>query len=191
MLNVADGKELAIDYLEDPEVQAWEDNLDFVMETLSAENDYENGDLVKETGPGLLVVQLSNDSIDEYASRMELNPWDNEGGGYIYDDPGDLYDLFRETTKQDGAIIITGNGRILTSNAYLEPPPETAEVAESTPGMGAKHITASRISVLDEVAYTKALSSTDGGATTYVNGEQRKARERDEFAGKWASQDLE
>ena len=59
------------------------------METLSANNSYENGELVKETGPGLLVVQLSNDSIDEYASRMQLNPWD-EDEGYIHDDPGEL-----------------------------------------------------------------------------------------------------
>ena len=184
-------RELGIDYLEDPEVQAWEDNLDFVMETLSANNSYENGELVKETGPGLLVVQLSNDSIDEYASRMQLNPWDEEEEGYIHDDPGELYDLFRETSKQDGAVIITSNGRILPSNAYLEPPPETAEAAESAPGTGAKHITASRISTLDEVVYAKALSSADGGTTTYVNGEQMRTQEREEFADKWREENEE
>lgn len=184
-------RELGIDYLEDPEVQNWEDNLDFVMETLSANNSYENGELVKETGPGLLVVQLSNDSIDEYASRMELNPWDDEAGGYIHDDPGELYDLFRETSKQDGAVIVTGNGRILPSNAYLEPPPETAEIAESTPGMGAKHITAARISTLEDVVYAKALSSADGGTTTYVNGEQRRSQDREGFAVKWESENIE
>lgn len=178
-------RELAVDYLEDPEVQSWEDNLDFVMETLSANNSYENGELVKETGPGLLVVQLSNDSIDEYASRMQLNPWDGEEEGYIHDDPGELYDLFRETSKQDGAVIVTGNGRILPSNAYLEPPSETKELAESTHGRGAKHITAARISTLNEVVYAKALSSADGGTTTYVDGEQMRAEEREEFAGKW------
>lgn len=186
---MADGRDLGVDYLEDPEVQEWEDNLDYVMETLSANNEYEDGELVKETGPGLLVVQLSNDSIDEYASRMDLNPWEDEEEGYLHDDPSELYDLFRDTSKQDGAIIVTGNGRILPSNAYLEPPTETKEAAESTPGMGAKHITASRISALDDVVYTKALSAEDGGTTTYVDGEQMKSREREEFAYKWKAEE--
>lgn len=57
--------------------------------------------------------------------------------------------------------------------------------------MGAKHITASRISTLDEVVYAKALSSADGGTTTYVDGEQMRTQEREEFAQKWREENEE
>ena len=180
---------LGLDYFQDDRVSEWEDNLDFVMETLSSQNSYESGEIVKENGPGLLVVQLSSDSIEEYASVMDLNPWDEEDIMYMDDDPDDLYEMFRESSKQDGAVIIGGNGRIMQSNAYLEPPASSKEEAETVQGSGAKHISASRISTLDDIVYAKALSSTTGDITTFVNGSAHKVKDRHEFNDKWANVD--
>lgn len=176
---------LGLDYFQDDRVSQWEDNLNFVMETLSCQNSYDNGELVKENGPGLLVVQLSNDSLEEYASVMDLNPWDEEEVMYMDDDPNELYEMFKESSKQDGAIIIGSNGRIMSSNAYLEPTASSKEEAETVQGSGAKHISASRISTLDETVYAKALSSTTGDITTFVDGSAHKVKDRDEFADKW------
>lgn len=178
--------ELSLDFFNDERVSEWEDRLDFVMETLSATNSYENGDLVKENGPGLLLVQLSTDSIEEYASQMELNPWEEVDEAYVdNDDIGEFYEAFENTCKQDGAVVVGSNGRIMGSNAYLEPPPETKYQTERMQGSGAKHISAARISTLDELVYAKALSSTDGGITTFVDGNIHKVKEREDFKDKW------
>lgn len=174
---------LEIDFFEDPRVSQWEENVDQIMKELSATHSYENNGLNDETGPGLYVVQLSTDSIAEYASPMDLNPWDEEDTMYLDADFDTLYENFREATKQDGAVVVAGNGRFLSSNAYLEPPEESKDEAESQKGWGAKHISAARISTIDEVVYAKALSSTTGDITTFLNGEAYKLEEREEILG--------
>lgn len=183
--------ELNFDYLEDERVQDWEDRLDFVMEALSASHDYQSGRESHENGPGLLAVQVADDGVEEYAFTMDPNPWeDAEELPYIDDDIDELYQRFEEASFQDGAIVVTGNGRVLPTNVMLEPPEFTREEAETISGMGTKHINAARISVVPDVVYAKTLSSTDGHITTYVNGKQREPpTEREEAAYKWRSQD--
>ncbi|MFB6143914.1 MAG: diadenylate cyclase [Candidatus Nanohaloarchaea archaeon] len=179
--------ELSFDYLEDERVQDWEDRLDFVMETLSSSHSYEGERESHENGPGLLAVQVADDGVEEYAFAMDPNPWDEEDDfPYIDDDIDEVYEMFEEAAYQDGAVIVTGNGRILPTNVMLEPPEFTRDEAETISGMGTKHINAARISVVPDVVYAKTLSSTDGHITTYVDGKQRAPpTERDEVAYRW------
>lgn len=179
--------DLEIDFFEDPRVSEWENNLDDVMARLSAEYTYENGELNDETGPGLYVIQLSGDTLDQYASEMGLNPWDDSEPMYMDADFEGLYENFRDACKQDGAVIVAGNGRIMSSNAYVEPPEWSIEEADTLKGWGAKHISASRISTIDEVVYSKALSSTTGDITTFLNGEPHKVKKREEILDEWES----
>lgn len=170
---------LSIDYLEDARVTGWRDNLEKIVKTLSVAHSYENGEMTKETGPGLLVVQIADDSIEEYASIMNPNPFDErEEPFYMDDDIGDLYPFFKENSVEDGATVIMGNGRILDTNVLLEPPKETYEEAESNPEYGAKHMWGARASVVPDIIYTTVLSSTSGTQTTFVDGERREAPTR-------------
>jgi len=178
--------DLEIDFFNDPRVSQWESNLDQAMSKLSAEHSYENGELNDETGPGLYVIQLSGDTIDDYASEMGLNPWEDSEIMYMDADFEELYENFRKACKEDGAIVVAGNGRIMDTNAYVEPPDWTIEEADTLKGWGAKHISASRISTIDDVVYTKALSSTTGDITTFLNGEPHKVKERDEILEEYA-----
>jgi hypothetical protein len=174
---MADG--LSIDYLEDDRVTGWRDNLEKIVKTLSVAHSYENGEMTKETGPGLLVVQVADDSIAEYASVMNPNPFDErEEPFYMDDDINELYPLFEENSVEDGATVIMGNGRVLDSNVLLEPPKETYEEAESNPEYGAKHMWGARASVVPDIIYTTVLSSTSGTQTTFVDGERREAPTR-------------
>lgn len=170
---------LSIDYLEDERVSSWRDNLEQIVKTLSVGHSYENGEMTKETGPGLLVVQVADDSIAEYASVMNPNPFDDvEDPVYIDDDIAELYPLFEENSVEDGATVIMGNGRILDANVLLEPPKETYDQAERNPEYGAKHMWGARASAVPDIIYTTVLSSTNGAQTTFVDGERREAPSR-------------
>lgn len=183
--------ELSFDYLEDGRVQEWEDRLDFVMEALSASHNYESDRESHENGPGLLAVQVADDGVEEYAFGMDPNPWDEvEEVPYIDDDIDEVYQMFEDASFQDGAVIVTGNGRVLPTNVMLEPPEFTRDEAETISGMGTKHINAARISVVPDGVYAKTLSSTDGNITTYVDGKQRAPpMEREEVAYKWRNEE--
>lgn len=166
--------DLSIDYLNDNRVLEWKNNLDDIAKTLSVLHSYENGKMTKETGPGFLVVQVADDSIEDSASGLTPNPFDErDSRTYMDEDIGKLYELFKDTSVEDGAAVIMGNGRVLETNVLLEPPKETYEQAESNPEYGAKHTWGARSSVEDDIIYTTALSSTDGRITTFVDGEQR------------------
>lgn len=170
---------LSIDYLDDDRVLGWKDNLESIVNTLSVGHSYENGEMTKETGPGLLVVQVADDSIEDHASAMNPNPFaDVEEPVYMDDDLNDLYPLFKDNSIEDGATVIMGNGRVLDSNVLLEPPKETYDQAESNPEYGAKHMWGARASAVPDIIYTTVLSSTSGTHTTFVDGEQREAPTR-------------
>ena len=168
--------ELSIDYLDDDRVLGWKDNLERIVNTLSVSHSYENGEMTKETGPGLLVVQVADDSIEDYASAMNPNPFaEPEDPTYMDGNLEELFPLFKENAIEDGATVIMGNGRVLDSNVLLEPPEETYEKAESNPEYGAKHMWGARASAVSDIIYTTVLSSTNGTHTTFVDGEQREA----------------
>lgn len=178
---MTDTGDLSIDYLEDKKVLKWKDNLEKVTKTLSVLYDYENGEMTKETGPGLLVAQVADDSIEDYASKMAPNPFDEvEEPVYMEDNPAELYELFRETCLDDGATVIMGNGRVLDTNVLLEPPKETYDQAETSPEYGAKHMWGSRASVVPDIIYTSVLSAETGRHTTFVDGEKKEAPVRRE-----------
>ena len=173
---MADSEDLSIDYLEDEKVLNWQENLERVTKTLSVLHSYENGEMTKETGPGLLVAQIADDSIADYASKMAPNPFgETEEPVYMDEDPARLYELFCETSIEDGATVIMGNGRVLDANVLLEPPEETYYQADTNPEYGAKHMWGARASVVPDIIYTNVLSAATGRQTTFVDGEKKEA----------------
>jgi len=186
---------LGATYHDDPRVTVAEENLDQVLKWISSNYSYDDseqpghngsGYVNEETGPGTFLLYLTEDAIDEYVTPMDANGFEGSDPMYLDEQPHtQLYEPFLETCEQDGAIIVSGNGRINTVNAYLEPPEKTKDEADVTLGMGAKHISAARMSVLDEVLFSKALSSSTGDITTFVDGKTQELIERDDFIGDW------
>ena len=186
---------LGADYHNDPRVTAGRENLDQVLKWISSNHSYDDseqpgnngsGYVNEETGPGTFLLYLTQDAIDEYVTPMDANAFEENDPTYLDQQPHtQLYKPFLETCEQDGAIIVSGNGRINSVNAYLEPPEETKDQADVTLGMGAKHISAARMSVLDEVLFSKALSSSTGNITTFVDGKTQEIMERDDFSSYW------
>ena len=176
---VADPEDLSVDYMEDPLAQEWRENLESVLKTLSITYDYPERDGSDETGPGILAVQSTKDSVDHLATKMDSNPFsDLEEPHYMHEDPLEVYELFEEigTDDNDGAIAIMSNGVVLGNNVLLEPPAETySGETEKNPEYGAKHMWGARTSVDDDIAYAMALSGKNGRITTFTNGTQAEA----------------
>jgi hypothetical protein len=182
LILVTDSGELSVDYLEDPLAQRWQENLERVFKTLSVTHEYPDLEDTDETGPGVMVVQATKDTVGHLASKMDSNPFsDLEEPHYMHDDPAEVYEIFQEigTEDNDGALAVMGNGVVLESNVLLEPPRETYHgETEHNPEHGAKHMWGARASVDDDIAYSVALSSKNGKITTFTDGTQAEAPER-------------
>jgi hypothetical protein len=180
--SVAESGELSVDYLEDPLAQKWRENLESVLKTLSVTHEYPDLEDTDETGPGVIAVQATKDTVEHLATKMDSNPFSElEDPHYMHDEPADVYDIFQEigTEDNDGALVIMSNGVVLESNVLLEPPRETYHgETEHNPEYGAKHMWGARASVDNDIAYSMALSSKNGRITTFTDGTQAEAPER-------------
>jgi hypothetical protein len=182
-LFVASSGDLSVDYQEDPLAQRWRENLERVMKTLSVTHGYPDREDNDETGPGMMAVQSTKDSVDHIATKMDSNPFsDLEDPHYMHDDPADVYELFQEigTVDNDGCLAIMSNGQLLENNILLDPSDEIYEdkTTERNPEYGAKHMWGARTSLDDNIAYTMALSSKHGRITTFTDGTQEEAPDR-------------
>lgn len=194
---------LSRDIFDDPRKQRGEENLTEVLKWISLDHVYDDRPQTvsgsnytdNETGPGTLVLTLSRDSIleniEDHVTVRDSNAFDETETMYLDGDnqaqPLELYENILETCESDGAIVVSGNGRIYTENMYLEPPENVRDEASITLEMGAKRIAAVRMSALDEVAYSKTLSATTGNISTYVDGEVEDVMKREEFKDPWAA----
>jgi hypothetical protein len=188
---MADG--LSIDYLEDPRTVSWRDNLETVAKNLSAFHDYSDQGKNEETGPGLLVAQTSNNSVEPIAIPKSPNAFgEPEEPVYMDHELGELYDLFCVEGFEDEAQVIFSNGRLLDINVILDPDDYSDDDTDVNPDHSVRHTFAARTSQENNVAYTMALSEETGNITTFVNGKQRQAPiKRDELIGEIEQQDAD
>ncbi|HLD44357.1 MAG TPA: diadenylate cyclase, partial [bacterium] len=127
----------------------------------------ELGNQGKEGKPvGTIFVLGDEDRVMQLSRQMIINPFK----GYEPEERNILNPTLKETVRElssvDGAIVIAGNGEIISAGRYLGASTDNAEIPR---GLGSRHLAAAGITALTN-AIAIVISESSGDVRIFKNG---------------------